>query len=956
MQTCSKLLLAFLISLSAFNSFSQDNGISSTEEHRIKSDKVSKCGSIAGVINDNKYKEPITGATIQILNTNIGVVSDLDGVFELPNLAPRKYKLLIKYISYKDVLLDLDVKEDKKSVVNIEMVEESRSLQSLVVIALMKQNTDVALLSTVKNASVVQTGISAQQIKKTQDSDASGVMKRLPGISLIDNKFVMVRGLSQRYNNVWINNSAVPSSEADSRAFSFDIIPSSQLDNMMIVKSQSPELPADFSGGFIQIQTKEVPDKNDFSITVGTAFNDQTHFNNSFKSNGSSTDFLGYDNGYRNKSLSYKERLDNDNSSQVTSLTQNGFNNDWKIKKFTPIGDLKISSSLNRKKEWEGGAKASTLLSLNYTNSSKTYSDMKNARYGIYNINNDEPEYLYSYNDNRYDQNVRLGGMANFTFIPHKGDVYEFKNIVNQLATNRYTERSGFQNLSGFYQQEKNEYYYMSRTTYSGQLTGTHTREKSKLDYSLGYSYSNKNQPDRRIINREENGFVGDDNYGKLYIDQNEIEREFSFLKENIVSGNLNYKHDIKTSFISGKLKTGAYTEYRNRNYDTRSFNYRWNSKNLPLGFNYGDVINDILIGDNYSSDKLYIYEDTDNRNSYSGSNLLASGYAELAIPINKFDVSLGARYEYNIKNLISYTTINDYKTKEKDYIDSKLFPSANVAYRINDQHQLRGAYGQSVNRPEFREVSNSVYYDFDLFSDVKGNPNLKTAFIQNVNLAYEYYPSNSEIISLSLFYKNFKNPIEWTYIDAGGSYTYTFENANRAKNYGLELEIRKRLDFIGLNNFSLNFNGALINSKVEFDKNSLEKKRPMQGQSPYLINAGLFYRHERYAIDCGILYNRIGKRIIGVGRVDTSDGGSINNNIPDSYEMPRNSLDFTFRKKINNRFEISASINDILSEALVYKQFPEFIDAQGNLNKRSQTTKSYKPGRSLNINFSMNF
>ena len=138
-------------------------------------------------------------------------------------------------------------------------------------------------------------------------------------------------------------------------------------------------------------------------------------------------------------------------------------------------------------------------------------------------------------------------------------------------------------------------------------------------------------------------------------------------------------------------------------------------------------------------------------------------------------------------------------------------------------------------------------------------------------------------MISLALFYKNFKNPIEWTYLDAGGSYTFTFENANRANNYGVELEIRKNLDFIGLSDFSLNFNGALIKSEVQFDKNSLEKNRPMQGQSPYLVNVGLFYQSPRYQFNVAALYNRIGKRIIGVGRVDSSVGGNINNNIPDS-------------------------------------------------------------------------
>lgn len=581
---------------------------------------------------------------------------------------------------------------------------------------------------------------------------------------------------------------------------------------------------------------------------------------------------------------------------------------------------------------------------------------MTNARYGIYNIQSDEPEYLYNYQDDRYDRNVRLGGMLNLTFIPRKGDRYEFKNIVNQLGTDRYTHRTGFQNLSGFYRQEKEEYYYTSRTTYSGQFTGTYNRPDSKTDWSAGYAYSNKNQPDRRIINREENGFVDDLHYGEMQVDQNEIQREFSYLKEHIFSTGANYRKDFEIGSLKPVFKGGLYGEYRTRDYDTRSLYYRWNGFNLPGDFAYRDVINEILIPENYGSNKLYVYEDTDNRNSYSGNNVLGAAYMALNIPFGKLDFYGGVRYEYNRMQLKSYTAIKEFRTKKYNYDGGDFFPSANLAYRLNEHHQLRAAYGSSVNRPEFRELSGSVYYDFDLFSDVKGNPNLKTAYIHNADLCYEYYPSNGEVLSVALFYKHFRNPIEWTYLDAGGSYTYTFENADEANSYGVEVEIRKNLDFIGLPDLSVNFNGSWIQSRVSFESSSLEKERPMQGQSPYLINTGLFYQNPRYLFNVGILYNRIGKRIIGVGRIDTSDGGSINNNIPDSYEMPRNALDITFSKRFGEHIELKASVTDLLAEALVYKQFPEFIDASGNLQKRSQVTKSYKPGRSFNLSVTANF
>ena len=943
MQRCFNRIFVFILSILSFSASLM------AESNRT--------GIIAGVIIDQKLKEPLMGATVQVEGTAIGTVADLDGVFELPALAPGNYKLTIKYISYQTVTLDpVLVEPGKKTVLEVEMTDASQALQGVVVMALMKQNTDVALLSSVKKSMLVQTGVSAQQITKNQDSDASGVIRRIPGISIIDNKFVMVRGLSQRYNNVWINNSGVPSSEADSRAFSFDIIPASQLDNMMVVKSPAPELPSDFSGGFIQIQTKDVPEKNAFSISVGTTVNDQTHFRDSYRNAGSATDLFGFDNGKRSKTvdLSPTNRLDNTVASNVNEMTRNGFNNDWKINRYTPVADLKLGMNINRYRNFDNGHTVALLAALNYANGSKTYADMENSRYGIYNIQHDRPEYLYSYTDQRYDRNVRLGGMFNLSYLPRTGDKYEFKNIFNQLGADRYTSREGYQNISAYYGQRKMEYLYTSRTTYSGQLTGTHTRSSRKTDWSLGYSFANKHQPDRRIIElQEEDGTAFPAHKGEYMVDQNEITRDFSKLNEHIFSGATNYKQDFSLFGLTPSLKSGIYGEYRTRNYHNRQFFYRWNEANMPSEFGFQDVIGEILQPENYGSDKLYIYEDTDNRNSYSGNNLLGAAYLGLFVPVGKLEIYGGGRFEYNRMQLTSFTSIYGDRTKTKTYDDGRFFPSVNLAYRLNEKHVARAAYGASVNRPEFRELSSSVYYDFDLFSDVKGNPDLKTAYIQNVDLRYEYYPAAGELLSLTLFYKNFRNPIEWTYLDAGGSYTYTFENAREASNYGVELEIRKNLSFIGLPDFSVNLNAALIESKVKFEEGSLEKDRPMQGQSPYLINAGVYYQNQRHGLNAAVLYNRIGKRIIGVGRVDTSNGGSINNDIPDSYEMPRNAIDLSFSKKWGI-VELKASVNDLLAQRVQFKQFPKF-EKEGQLYERAQVTKSFNPGRSFNLSVSVN-
>ncbi len=911
--------------------------------------------SIKGTITDKITTEALIGATVQVPNSTLGSITDIEGNYEL-NLPAGIYSLEIKYISYKTIVLTAIKVPDNESLrLDIEMEPESLQLGDVTVIAQMKRNTDMAMLTAQKNSLLVQSGVSAQQISRTQDRNASEVIRRVPGISIIEDKFVLVRGLSQRYNNVWINNAAVPSTEADSRAFSFDIIPASQLDNLVIVKSPAPELPADFSGGFIKIQTRDIPERNSFSIQYGTGINDNTHFKNFYHTRGSGTDFLGFDNGFRGLHNQVPDRLNNNDSEEVTHITRNGFNNDWRILKKKPLPDQKLNLSYNRKLETESGKTFALLSALNYSLSSKSVTNMENSRFGIYNTTQDIPEYTYKYTDNQYTTNAHLGALLNLTFLPENRDKYEFKNIFNQIGQDKYTERNGYQYISGMYVQEKHEYYYNSRTTYSGQLAGTYDRTESKFDWEAGYNYANRRQPDRRIYTREENGFVGDSHYGEMYVDQNDIERYFTRLDEHIVSIAANYTRDIAIGDLTPTFKAGAYGEYRTRTYDTRFFYYIWNVQNMSPDFAYGDIIHDILIEENYGADRLFIYEDSDNRNNYKGNNRLAAGYFSINLPVKRFNIYAGVRYENSRMRLTNNLTIRGEATEDRDYNDSYFYPSVNMTYRLNERQLFRLAYGASVNRPEFREVSPSVYYDFDLFSSVKGNTELKTARIQNMDLRYEWYPSAGESVSVALFYKKFRNPIEWTYLDAGGSYTYTFENAQSADNFGIELDIKKNLGCIGLSDFSWTFNGALIKSDVKFSEGSLEKDRSMQGQSPYLVNTGIFYHNIQARWNIGILYNRIGKRIVGVGRTDTSDGGSINNDIPDAYEMPRNMIDLSISKQIGKYVEIKASFRDLLNEAVTFKQYPKFYDSDDLLQKRSQITKRYKPGRNFGISVAVN-
>lgn len=947
---------------------------------------------IKGIVIDQKSKETLIGAVITAVPENgsknatpekdgIKAVTDIDGNFSLQNLKDGTYTLYIKYVGYKTQKIDgvqlkggkwIDGKAivsskdtsskntsskndaSEKALLTIALQPDEQQLNEVTVTAVERRNTDAAMIQVAKNSPVIVSNVSAQEISRTQDTNAGEVIRRVPGVSLIDDKFVMVRGLSQRYNNVWVNGGAVPSSEADSRAFSFDIIPSSQIDNLTIVKSPTAEYPADYSGGFIIVNTKEIPAENSFNIAVGGNWNTSSAFQNFSYSKGSGTDFLGFDNGLRNLNggihAALNPQLDANGKpvgDYATSLLGNGLNNDWLVKNRKPLGDLKLAASLNRR--WMlGGRTLGMLAALNYTNEYRTYENLENNLYGIYDAANDKPNYLRHSVDDQYNNNVRLGAMLNFTFLSKDGNhKYQLKNIFNQLATSRYTWRDGVSAQSNL--ERSAEYYYRSRTTYNGQLTGKHTFTSDALDWSIGYAYANRHLPDRRRY------LIDDALESGVYAlsTGNDISREWTQLDEHIFSLGVNDKHHFKFGNFEPDLQVGAYGEYRSREYQTRNFIYNWNvsDNNMPSDFRHSHIPTLLSSEANMGYDKLYLLEEKQMRNNYRGHNTLGAGYLAMSLPFGKLGIHAGVRFEHNDMELISNSRDYEKSESSRHYKTDDVFPSLNTTYKISDQHQVRLSYGRSINRPEFREVSSSVYYDFDLASNVQGNTELKNCYVDNLDLRYEWYPSRGELISLAVFYKHFDSPIEWTYTVAGGTdLIYSYKNAKSANNYGVELDIRKNLGFIGLKDFSWSFNGALIKSKVQFEKSSKEENRPMQGQSPYLINTGIFYKNEPLKMDIALLYNRIGKRIIGVGRSEGSTGDESNSRVPHSYEMPRNTIDFSLAKKFGDHLELKLNVRDLLAEKIYYKQFADVTYSDGSKKQVEEISRCYKPGRNIGL------
>jgi len=905
---------------------------------------VSAQGVLQGTIIDKKTKEPLIAATIMVEGISKGTACDIDGNYSITSIPAGTYTVNVQYVSYsKQSIENVIIENNKTTRLDIEMVEAEIQLEGVQVVGVRRTNTDISILSNIKKAQLVVSGISSQQISRSLDRDAGEVVKRVPGVTIIDNRFVVVRGLSQRYNNVWINNVSTPSSEADSRAFSFDVIPGGLIDNLMIYKTPAPEIPADFSGGFVKILTKNVPDENGFNISLTTSYQQGSTFKEFVSFSRSGADLLGMGSLSRQLPGGFPGKIKSSMSQGEIAEQTLAVNKGWSSKTFSALPDIRLSATLTRKFKFED-VSAGMITALNYSNTYR-YTDIDNNRYGIYQADLDRPFANNDYSDSQYQQDSKIGLLHNWSFVFSPEFRLEFRNFLNQTGRNRYTYREGLERKSENYTIKSSEIMYNSRLTYSGQISGKHTFENSDLDWVGGYSYANRNEPDRKIIASRLQDNADAPGFGSYLTDANDVKRYFQNLDEHVVSLGLNYERKLDLNFSVADLKAGVFSEYKNRIFKARNFAYNFNASVLPADFVFRSY--DKMFTDEYiKNGGVLIKENTNKSDSYDANNLLNAAYLGLNLPLGeKVKIYAGVRVENNILKLNGYEA-DGTKPVNIDRSGFDLFPSVNATYNLNDKNLIRLAYGNSVNRPEFREIAPYVYYDFEQFSEFVGNESLKDAFIQNIDLRYELYPTPAETFSVSLFYKKFKNPIETTYLSTSSGQKYTYRNAESADNFGIELDIRKSLAFIGINDLSLVANASLISSRVRFTEGSWERNRAMQGQSPYLVNAGLYYDNDKNGIKGSVLYNRVGKRIVFLGLVYQD----ISQDIPDIYEMPFNSLDISFSKKIGKKLDLGVGIKNFLDETVQFKQFPEYQNASGDIQEREQITRSFKQGRNISI------
>ncbi|MEP7254840.1 MAG: TonB-dependent receptor [Ferruginibacter sp.] len=912
-------------------------------------------GKVEGKVTDSKTGANLSGVSVTLNNDKSIASSNIDGYFVISLNAGTKYAIKLTSVGYQSKeITEVEVIAGQVTHLEILLDKVTKTEESVVVRASSRKESAAALITYQKNTPVVAQVISAETIRRSPDKNTGEVLKRVPGASVQEGKYLVVRGLADRYNQAMLNGILLSSTEPDRKTFSFDILPSSMIDNIIINKSFIPELPGEWAGGLIQVNTKDVPAKNFFNVQIGTGFNTQTIGKDFYDYKGSSTDFLGYDNGKRGLPANLPNKTDFAILTQAEKTAYaTGFENIWgtdkKSSTFTPALNQSIAISGGFKTNLGSRNKLAAILAITYNRSNKrtVYENQINT------FQNNVASLSFDYNNTKYNKDILAGALANITLQLGNNSKISFKNLLNINTTNYTTLRNGTdfdgaRNTVSGDRISATELAFKANTFFNTQLSGEHNikRYKAKFNWFGSFNILDQYIPDqRRLQYVQEDPFNPASPYialiGVSNASQKSGSRYYGFLNDYIYTAGGDLSKDFQLGKLTQTVKGGYFFQVKDRLFDSRPFAF------------YMPIENKQIL--RLSPDKLFAPENfgngTDNKfalNELSGSSYRYIANSILNAGFLQFDnqITEKLRIVWGLRVEDFDQVIGSLKKSDPRHVYSKVtdyLPGVNATYKLNNKTNIRLSGSQTVIRPEFRELSTFQFYDFDLGATVAGYTGLTRTKVSNFDLRYELYPRGGELLTFGIFYKYFKNPIE-AYFNpsSGGASTYNFLNADEANSFGAELEFRKKLDFnTALKNFTVQGNISYIYNRVSGI--GADKARAMQGQSPYLFNAGIQYDIEKYGINTTLLFNQIGRRIAFVGGSDQ----------PPIWENPRPILDLQIAKKVlQNRGEVKMNISDIINKDAVF-----YTDLNDNKKYDKKTDAfSIKRKYGTNVSFSFNY
>ena len=914
----------------------------------------SQVGQISGKLIDGSFQDPVPFANIIIKGTSEGTTTDFDGIYTI-ELSPGLYTLVYSFVGYETVeISDIEVIEGKTSQVDVIINEAAQGLEEVVVTSSARRNTESAVLTFQKGSANLLDGLSSQSIKSSGAGDIASAIKSVPGVSVQGGKFIYVRGLGDRYTKSVLNGIDIPGLDPDRNTIQMDIFPTSILENLIVVKSAAAEYPADFTGGIVNIVTKEFPNQKIFNISVSTAVNPDMHHRSDFigyekKYN----DSFGFDSGGRNLPLQNPNQVyEPIDLIRTPILTEN-------TRKFDPnMGPVPtqnfqdFSFELNFGNQINiGENKLGYFFSTTYKNETVLY---ENAEDNLY-LKFTDPQNFDLYagrtqNGQEGTSNIIFSQLGGLSF---KTENSKYKlNILNILnGENTGANLTQVDKSTNFETWKKSNLEYTQKRITNIQLNGINNFQasNSKIQWSLSPSFSRVYDKDVRSTQ-----FV---DFGESYsIFVNTLPtRLWRDLNEDNVVGKFDFTKTFQLNGNDSKFKSGVYALYKSRDFKIYKYQVQvGNNASIEEGdpnilLNEENIFTQENLNGNFI--RFNANEVIERGTAFDSEIQNYAAYLSGELNISKkFKSTIGLRAE---KYDLYYTgedsggTINLNNERVIDKLD--FFPSANLVYSPSESTKFRTSYSKTTARPSFKEASVAQIYDpLSAFTFI-GNLDIKPSYIDNIDVRFEKYGETSDFFAISGFYKFFKDPIELATFP-GAPNNFQPRNLGDGKVYGIELEYRKTLEFIHPN-FKFRFNGSLIESEqqigvVELDFRETYKRtgeeisstRTLQGQSPYLINSGLEYRDNENGNQIGLFYNVQGKTLQVVGLGDT----------PDIFSDPFHSLNFNLRKTFGaeKNKTVTFKISNLLGDTN-----ESFFSS---FNTSNQIFSLRDPGRSFSLGYSL--
>lgn len=893
----------------------------------------------------NEKNEPLSGVSIKILGASGGTSTDMEGRFVLNLSTGKKYELEITAVGYETkTITDVELQSGQLNELNITLSIKAKSGDNVIVTAKKLTAPKESVNSVIafqKNTNTVASVISAESIRRSPDRNTGEVIKRTPGASIQEGKFIIVRGLADRYNQAMLNGILLTSTEPDRKTFSFDLIPAAMIDNIIINKAFVPEFPGEWAGGLVQVNTKDIPARGFLNVQLGTGFNTVTTGKTFYKEKRGGLDWLGIDDGARAIPAAFPTKYNFDTlSSGSKTMLGKSMANRW-------VAD-KTSAAPNASFQANGGfstrlfgKKLGGIFGISYNRSNNFYANPNRLDIPDFTSNVFKTE--YSFSDDIYDQNISAGALGSLSLQLSDQHKISLRSLINVNTLNRVLERNGINITRQDSILTGTELTFRQNTFFTSQLGGDHSISKRlKLKWYGAFSILDGYLPDQRRILYSKSDPAGP---FSLVISNTLSQQSGSRVYQSLSDYIYTAGGDLSWSFGKGQtLKAGYMFQVKDRLYDARLFSVYLSRDNPALRLlPASQVFEAVNFGDGSASNTLFGFDAIKGKTfRYMANTILNAGFVQLDNQLfnNKLRLVWGLRVE-NYDQLVGSVKTWDERHSHTEVTD--FLPGLNATLRLNPKTNLRLSASQTVIRPELRELASLNIYDFELNASVQGNPQLKRTRISNLDLRYELYPRAGETFSAGIFFKHFKDPIESLFEPGiGGASTFNYQNASKANVWGAELEIRRKLDFSNLlKNFTFQGNFSWIKSKVE--DTAFKISRPLQGQSPYVINLGLMYDLEKQGFNITLLYNQIGQRIATVGKRE--DG------FLDTWERGRPLLDLQLAKKVlKKKGEFRLSMADLLNQTRYF-----YLNDIGSKDSY-QSSDPYRFKRTFGTTFTLSF